>query len=110
FGNRGDGTTTQRLAPVDVVGLASGVTAVAANGGYTCVLLRGGVDCWGLNVAGQLGDGSTASRLTPVDVLGLSNLPKGRSGYLSDSRYYADVTRAETVGDTIHVVISAHGL
>src|SRR5204863_3099424 len=46
----------------------------------------------------------------PVDVLGLSNLPRGRSGYVGDPLYYTDVIRVEPVGETIHVVISAHGL
>ena len=73
-GQLGDGTAIDRHVPVDVVGLTTGVTATAANGGYTCALTNaGGVRCWGNNSHGQLGDGTTDERRTPVDVLGLTS-------------------------------------
>jgi hypothetical protein len=74
-GELGDGTTTQRLVPISVVGLSSGVTVIAAGFVHTCVLLApsGGVQCWGSNWAGQLGDGTTTDRLVPTSVLGLSS-------------------------------------
>jgi alpha-tubulin suppressor-like RCC1 family protein len=70
FGELGDGSTTARSLPVDVVGLASGVVDIKAGIGHTCAITTvGGVKCWGHNLNGQLGDNSTTPRLTPVDAL-----------------------------------------
>jgi len=72
-GQLGDGTTTKRLVPVDVSGLATGVSAVALGEYHTCALMSaGGVKCWGDNDDGQLGDGSMTERHTPVNVAGLA--------------------------------------
>lgn len=69
-GQLGDGTTTERLTPVDVVGLGSGVQAVAPGGLHTCAVVSGGaVTCWGANYFGLLlGDGSTEDRAIPGDI------------------------------------------
>ena len=63
FGKLGDGTTDDRLTPVDVIGLSGGVTAIATGGLRSCaVLATGGVKCWGY------GYGSA-----PTDVAGLTS-------------------------------------
>ncbi len=73
LGSLGDGTNTNRLTPVGVSGLSSGVTAISAGDYHACALSSGAVKCWGYNSAGQLGDGTNTNRLTPVGVSGLSS-------------------------------------
>jgi alpha-tubulin suppressor-like RCC1 family protein len=71
-GQLGNGTTTQSNVPVDVTGLANGVTAIAAGDNHTCAALgTGGVKCWGWGSSGQLGHNAITSSSTPVDVQGL---------------------------------------
>ena len=73
-GELGNGTVPANGSPTPV--LVSGITtatAVAAGNQYVCALLSGGgVDCWGLNNAGQLGIGNTTSAITPQPVVGLT--------------------------------------
>jgi alpha-tubulin suppressor-like RCC1 family protein len=85
LGQLGDGTTTDRATPVDVLGLQSGVTDVSTGAFHTCVVMAtGSVKCWGRNVLGQLGVpiAQTTERCflaieeepcstTPLDVRGL---------------------------------------
>lgn len=55
-GQIGDGTNTQRNAPVSV---ASGAIAVSAGAFHTCILTAIGVSqCWGNNAQGNLGNGT----------------------------------------------------
>jgi alpha-tubulin suppressor-like RCC1 family protein len=62
--------------PVIVSGLASGVTAIASDGGHACAITtRGLVMCWGNNKYGQLGDGTAEIRKLPVVVTGLTLKP-----------------------------------
>jgi alpha-tubulin suppressor-like RCC1 family protein len=73
-GRLGNGLGDDSRVPVmDVVGLGSGVLALAAGGGHTCALTNSGtVRCWGSNAFGALGDETTTSRRTPVTVQGLT--------------------------------------
>lgn len=72
-GQLGDGTTTGRAVPTQVVGLTQGVVAISAGEHHTCAVIRdGNVKCWGANDAGQLGDGTTTGRPTPTLVVGLA--------------------------------------
>jgi len=66
----GDGTDgNNRLTPVDVLGLGSGVTAIAAGGYHSCAIAAGVAKCWGLNTEGELGNGTTGYDSTvPVEV------------------------------------------
>jgi uncharacterized repeat protein (TIGR01451 family) len=74
WGQLGDGSTTNRSAPVEVDGLAGDVAAITAGAAHTCALTTaGGVECWGDDHLGQLGDGSNGYRVTPVAVSGLGS-------------------------------------
>ncbi|SBW20036.1 chromosome condensation regulator RCC1 [Candidatus Protofrankia californiensis] len=85
FGQLGDGTTTDRTTPVQVVGLNQ-VTAIASGFSSGYALRRNGtVWAWGGNNFGQLGDGTTTDRTTPVQVVGLDQVTAIAAG--SDSGY-----------------------
>lgn len=76
-GQLGDGTTTQRMAPVTAA--IDTVTAVDAGTWHTCAArVDGSVWCWGRNHRGQLGRGTqTNNELVPAPVPGISVLGIG---------------------------------
>ncbi len=76
-GQLGDGTMTDRLTPVQVVGLTD-IVAVSAGWDFTLALRRDGtVWAWGSNMDGELGDG--AGRYSPMPAVVPSIHPVGPS-------------------------------
>jgi alpha-tubulin suppressor-like RCC1 family protein len=68
-GELGDGNLGYNSpVPVQVQGLTSGVTAIAASFRSTCSLVKGVAQCWGYNADGELGNGSTIDSAVPVQV------------------------------------------
>src|ERR1041384_8363137 len=71
YGQLGDGTTTQRLIPTQVLGIGDAVDVVAGDA-HTCVRHNTGkVSCWGDNAMGQLGDGTGEGRSACKEVPGI---------------------------------------
>jgi alpha-tubulin suppressor-like RCC1 family protein len=81
FGQLGDGTTTSRLAPVQVTGL-TGVTQVAGGCVHSLALRSDGtVWAWGDNSVGELGRGTvTGVEATAAPVNGLAGVTKISAG------------------------------
>jgi alpha-tubulin suppressor-like RCC1 family protein len=88
-GQLGNGTIAPNgdatlFPPAYVLGLTSGVQAIAADGDATCALMTAGnAKCWG---SGAVGNGATEPAPAPVDVIGLS----GANGIFTGSSSFAD--------------------
>jgi alpha-tubulin suppressor-like RCC1 family protein len=90
YGQLGIGTKGSQSTPQDVLGLSTGVVAIATGAAHSCALMDDGtVKCWGFNDAGQLGTGTDTGpancpdfsslpaescHLAPVDVVGLQDV------------------------------------
>jgi alpha-tubulin suppressor-like RCC1 family protein len=71
YGGLGNGSQDDSPVPVPVTGLEKDVSAVQVGQWFACALVKGVVDCWGNNNAGQLGDSSFMPSSVPVPVPGL---------------------------------------
>ncbi|WP_259185561.1 hypothetical protein [Rhizobium sp. BK176] len=81
YGQLGNGLTASSTVPVDVSGLGSGVSIVAAGSMHTCAVLADGTGrCWGRNDAGQLGNGLNTNSSVPVVIKGLTGIVALKAG------------------------------
>lgn len=74
-GQLGDGSEENQISPVDVSGMTSGVTEIAAGGedeslGFTCAVKSAKLYCWGSDARGQAGRGFVARTAQPGFVFG----------------------------------------
>jgi len=94
YGQLGDNSTTDKLAPVDVVdafsNVISGVSTVSAGGNYSQLLKEDGtVWAWGDNYYGQLGNGSYTNASTPIQVQFSNSQALGNIQALSTGPYHS---------------------
>jgi alpha-tubulin suppressor-like RCC1 family protein len=96
-GQLGNGFTGEfefQPAPVDVVGLSSGVESISLGYLMSCALLTSGtVKCWGFGLDGSLGHGQYANSNVPVDVVGIS----GAKALTLGNEFGCAITETSTV-------------
>ncbi len=86
-GMLGDGTTTSRSSPVQVVGSMTKVIDITAARFHTLALHGDlSVHAWGNNSGGQLGEGTQTARTTPQLVHGAGNAGFYNAGYATSTR------------------------
>ncbi|HEY0251165.1 MAG TPA: hypothetical protein VGC41_06540, partial [Kofleriaceae bacterium] len=81
FGQVGDGTTTDRVSPMQVHGVANAKQVVAGDTHSCAIDATGAVFCWGHNASGQLGDGSTTDSKEATKVTGITGATALGTGY-----------------------------
>jgi alpha-tubulin suppressor-like RCC1 family protein len=68
-GQLGDGTSTGKSSPVQIVALAATAVDVVLGDYHSCARKQDGtLWCWGHNDSGQLGDGTTVKKSSPAQV------------------------------------------
>ena len=81
-GELGDGTTTQRTGPVQIMSDKK-FTQVSAGERFSLVIDDDGkIWSWGRNSVGQLGDGTTANKTSPVQIKQGTNFIQVSAGYM----------------------------
>ncbi len=87
----GDGTSTSRPTPGEVVGLSS-ATALSAGRRHTCArLVDGTVTCWGWNSQGEMGNGTSGgTQSTPTPAAGIATAVSVSSGDFHTCALLAD--------------------
>ena len=70
-GQLGDGTTTNRLTPVQVVNISNAIDIGDGHGhNHTCIIdVSNNIKCWGYGGYGQLGNASSSNSSVPVNVI-----------------------------------------
>jgi alpha-tubulin suppressor-like RCC1 family protein len=107
YGQLGNNSTASSSVPVGVTNLSSGVAAITAGNDHSCALTTAGaVQCWGLNVEGQLGNNSTASSSVPV---GVTNLSSGVAAITAGNAHSCALTTAGSVQCWGHNVVGQLG-
>ena len=72
YGQLGDGTTTDAIAPVRLSGLTNVVALAAGEADSFALRSDGTVWAWGYNTFGDLGNGTTTRSYLPTPVAGMS--------------------------------------
>jgi alpha-tubulin suppressor-like RCC1 family protein len=80
WGQLGDGTTTNRTTPVQVVGLTKCVQIACGSAHAFGVTTEGVLWAWGFNGSGELGDGTKQNRAVPVQITALTNVKQISAG------------------------------
>lgn len=91
----GNGNAVPQYAPVDVLGLQSGVTQIASSRETNCALITDGtVRCWGANDAGEIASGASdaSDHATPVAVGGLAGVTQVAANYNGFCARLSDAT------------------